>query len=473
MRNHTKKLTITKLLLALAALALLAGACSPSSGDDASAEHETSGDASVESDAGGAVDEEEAEAATDELAVEDTESTLSASADSVEDASAESDEGAQAASGGGLVPSGVQAVNFGRDIVFTANVAVEVPDVATATLQAATAVQSLGGMVFGQQTTTTGTPTTTLVFKVPPAQFQQALADLGKVGYVLSQAISADDVTERVVDLESRIITAQASVIRLRGFLDGATSLEAIAQLEAELLRRETDLEVLRGQLRTLQEQVSLATITLTITQKVPGPEVQLTETFLAGEPACPGSEDLTVAEGEALTLCFAVVNSGDTHLTDFVITDVAFDVDAGDVVLVSGDLDQPLAPGEQILFSATAEADVSRAAQGRVQAKAVDAEGNDLRQSQVAGGSETFLTVEPDNSLPGFLSGLSTGWAVLLRALSAFVLALGFLLPFVWVLPVIWFLRRLLGQRRLAKIPPAPQGLPVMPTMPETPVQP
>lgn len=463
MRNHTKNLTITKLLLALAALALLAGACSPSSGEDA-AESETGGEASMERDAGGAVDEE---IATDAVELEDAamsteeESDESAVADTAVSETTQPADTPQA-SGGGLVPSGVQAVDFGRDIVFTANVAVEVPDVATATLQAATAVQSLGGMVFGQQTTTTGTPTTTLVFKVPPAQFQQALADLGKVGYVLSQAISADDVTERVVDLESRIITAQASVIRLREFLDGATSLEAIAQLEAELLRRETDLELLRGQLRTLQEQVSLATITLTITQKVPGPEVQLTETFLAGEPACPGSEDLTVAEGETLTLCFAVLNTGDTHLTDFVITDIAFDVDADDVVLVSGDLDRPLAPGEQLLFSATAEADVSRAAQGRVQAKAVDAEGNDLRQSQVAGGSETFLTVEPDNSLPGFLSGLSAGWAVLLRALSALVLALGFLLPFVWALPVLWYVRRIIRRRTITQAPPSPQAPPV-----------
>ncbi len=467
MRNHTKNLTITKLLLALAAMVFLAGACSPSSGDDAAG-----GETGAANTEGVAIEDAAVDASSDEVETEATAYEDSADAKTAETAVAASDQADDAgqASGGGLVPSGVQAVNFGRDIVFTANVAVEVPDVATATLQAAAAVQSLGGMVFGQQTTTTGTPTTTLVFKVPPAQFQQALADLGKVGYVLSQTISADDVTERVVDLESRIITAQASVIRLREFLDGATSLDAIAQLEAELLRRETDLEVLRGQLRTLQEQVSLATITLTITQKVPGPEVQLTETFLAGEPACPGSADLTVAEGEAITLCFAVLNTGDTHLTDFVITDIAFDVDADDVTLVSGQLDQPLAPGEQLLFSASSEADISRAAQGRVQAKAVDAEGNDLRQSQVAAGSETFLTVEPDNSLPGFLSGLSAGWAVLVRALSALVLALGFLLPFVWVLPVLWYLRRLLGQRRVTPhtlTPPNPPVTQVPPVQP------
>ncbi len=54
---------------------------------------------------------------------------------------------------------------------------------------------------------------------------------------------------------------------RLRKFLEEATQLEDVAQLERELLDRETTLERLRGQIRTLRDQVDLATITLTITQ--------------------------------------------------------------------------------------------------------------------------------------------------------------------------------------------------------------
>ena len=448
------------LLAALAALALLAGACSGTDEGETDAAGveaaEQLGDgAGSESDTG-----EAGVANTVQAADQGEKAGEAAAEEAVTAASAEGSAAEQDASGGGLVPSSLQLVDFGRDIIFTAQVSVEVPDVGAATLQAVTAVQSLGGLVFGQQTSTQGSPTTTLVFKVPSAQFQQALADIGKVGFVLSQQISADDVTERVVDLQSRIITAEASVLRLRKFLDGATDLNAIAQLEAELLRRETDLELLRGQLRTVEQQVSLATLTLTITQKVPGPEVQLTETFLAGggdgtaDAACPGAEELTVFEGDPLTLCFEMVNTGDTFLADITLTDVAFGVDSRDVLLVSGDLDAPLAPGGRLVFSAVTESTTSRAAQGRVQATPVDEAGNELGQAPVADGSDVFLTVEPDDSLPGFLSGLDAGWDLLVRVFSVLVLALGFALPFAWVLPLAWYLRRRFPRQAKAAAP-------------------
>ncbi|MCE2527203.1 MAG: DUF4349 domain-containing protein [Actinomycetia bacterium] len=94
-----------------------------------------------------------------------------------------------------------------------------------------------------------------------------ALSRLSQVGELVDQQISADDVTERIVDLQSQIITAEASVSRLRSFLETATNLENLAFYERELLIRETDLERLRGQVRTLQDQVALATITLAISQ--------------------------------------------------------------------------------------------------------------------------------------------------------------------------------------------------------------
>ena len=50
--------------------------------------------------------------------------------------------------------------------------------------------------------------------------------------------VTADDVTERVVDLQSRINTAEASVERLRTFLENATNVQTIADLENQLLQR-------------------------------------------------------------------------------------------------------------------------------------------------------------------------------------------------------------------------------------------
>ena len=62
-----------------------------------------------------------------------------------------------------------------------------------------------------------------------PADFDAALAELGGVGANVSQAISADDATDREVDLESRIATSAASMLRLRDLLDDAGDVNIIA----------------------------------------------------------------------------------------------------------------------------------------------------------------------------------------------------------------------------------------------------
>ena len=145
-----------------------------------------------------------------------------------------------------------QQVNTGRSIVYVGMMLVEVENVRQATQQAQVAIAGLGGLVFSQHTTSEPVPRSELTFKVLPEDFAEAMRRLEALGDVKSQQISADDVTERVVDLESRIITSRASVERLRSFLANATELETVAELESQLLARETDLERLRGQLRTI-----------------------------------------------------------------------------------------------------------------------------------------------------------------------------------------------------------------------------
>ena len=130
--------------------------------------------------------------------------------------------------------------DLGRLIVYTASISIEVDDVITAGEEAQAAVAGLGGVLFGQETTTGDNPRSVLTIKVPPQNFQAALQRLSGVGKLLSQSVFADDVTERVVDLQSQITTSEASVERLRAFLSNATDLETVARLETELLNRKS-----------------------------------------------------------------------------------------------------------------------------------------------------------------------------------------------------------------------------------------
>ena len=117
---------------------------------------------------------------------------------------------------GGVAPVAFQVSDIGRDVIFTADLTVAVTDVAVAGDAATREIGALGGFLFGQRTTGAPNPVSVLTFKVFPDDFQEALGRLGAIGEVRTQNISSDDVTERIVDLQSRILTAEASVDRLR-----------------------------------------------------------------------------------------------------------------------------------------------------------------------------------------------------------------------------------------------------------------
>jgi hypothetical protein len=156
-----------------------------------------------------------------------------------------------------------------RQVILTADIEVATDDVATAASKARTIATSAGGDLFGEDSVNGQNATATLTLKVPPDRLDQVLDDIGRLGDEKRRQLKADDVTQKVVDLASRIATDEVSVNRLRDFLAKATSTADVATLESELTRRETDLETLRGQQRTLVGQVAMATITVTLV----GPE--------------------------------------------------------------------------------------------------------------------------------------------------------------------------------------------------------
>lgn len=442
MRLDPMYLRWKRLLALVFAVAMVATACSADSDNatEATMDAESSEESFAEDIDAGGDDADAAESVGDE---------------------AEAREGGQSTGSGGLSETaGLPVIDTGRDIIFTASVSVEVEDVVVAGQEATTTIQSLGGQLFGQVTTSSGVPQSTLTFKVAPADFQTALSRLGDIGFLRDQVITANDVTERVVDLESQIITAELSVERLRGFLENATTLAEIADLEQQLLTRETSLEQLRGQLRTIEGQVSLATITVTFTQKLPGPELTVEQTAYLGHDdgaTCPGFDELSGDEAEAITVCYRITNSGDTALADIDVRDDGLGLDMDDLDLVDGSIDQPLAVGSSVTFVAELEAPATAQGRAQVTALPVSDDGTDLLLGRTAGRDDLELDIVEDTSLPGFLDGFGTGLAVVLRIFEVIVLAAGFALPFIWVLPLMWVGRRYLQRRRDAKLPPPP----------------
>ncbi len=329
----------------------------------------------------------------------------------------------------------------GRDIVYTGEVTVAVADVSSTVDEAIRTVERLGGLVVGEESVADPEPRTTLTIRVAPADFRRVLDELGALGEVRSQRVDADDVTEQVVDLESRIATAEASVARLRALLADAADIDDVATLEGQLLERETDLEVLRGRLRTLTDAVALTTIRVTFTEAAAAPAVAVVVTGYPGTDdlglACPGDTAPTVERGTDVTVCLEVANVGDTPLTSIEVDDDVLGIGPDDLVAVFGDPEGVIEPGQSIVLAAPVTVERTLQGRTRVTAVPVDADGEPIEARPVnAAGGIVVSAIVPDTP-PGFGDGLAGSLDVLGRVWQWLVVAAGALLPFLGIAAV------------------------------------
>ncbi len=459
-----------QLLAVLLVGALVFAACGQSSDAASDARDAATSDFDGGDDAGFMDDtEEEAmedEEAMEEETMEDSDSGgVALSSRNAADTDGETTLGT-GGSGNGSAPGALQPLDIGRDIIFTARISVQVDSVGDAADEAMREIEALGGLLFGQETSTEGVNRTVLTFRVRPGDFQEAVSRLGGIGELRDQSISSEDVTARVTDLRSQIITAEASVERLREFLTGATGLEEVARLEAQLLERETVLERLRGQLRVVQERVDLATITVVLTQTVPGPDLVLTQTLYKGIDqgiSCQGDQSLTLDAQDQFTVCFRIDNAGDTHLTDITLLEENLDISGLDVVLTEGSLNGSIAPGERVVgyFEAN-EVTSSVSIETRVSATVINEAGEDLGVARVGDRGNGFVEVRETDALPGFKDSLDSGLDVLAKLIGIAVILVGLFLPFMWIPIALWLVVRLLRGRRAPQPThnePAPAG--------------
>jgi hypothetical protein len=160
-------------------------------------------------------------------------------------------------------PLPVQAIPDQRSIIYTGTVTVRVKDVDKVAGQVSALATGAGGFVGGDERSSDGDRSQAqLVLRVPSARFIQVVDSIAGLGERQSRQVSTEDVTAKVVDLDARIATMQASVDRVRALLAKAQTIGEIVSLESELSRREADLESLKAQQRKLDDLTTLSTVT-------------------------------------------------------------------------------------------------------------------------------------------------------------------------------------------------------------------
>jgi Ca-activated chloride channel homolog len=162
-----------------------------------------------------------------------------------------------------------------RDIVTTGTIVVTVSDVGAAADKLAGLAKDSGGRMDSRTesaTSTSGTstsgdvePSAQLTLRIPSAKLDDFLAGAKGVGTVTSLSLSHDDVTAQRVDQDARIQALQTSVTRLTELMRTASSTADLLQAEEQLSKRQAELDSLRSQRATLGDQISYATITVSL----------------------------------------------------------------------------------------------------------------------------------------------------------------------------------------------------------------
>lgn len=183
------------------------------------------------------------------------------------------DEQAYMGADGGEVPAaapeGEHVIATDRSMIVTGTLYMTVEDPIEVADKAQKIVDNAGGRIDARNEIAPDERdggSATLTLRIPTQKLSTVVADLKALGTVDSYQTDSLDVSTQVTDLDARISTLKASTARIQKLLDQAKDIPDIITLENELSMRQAELESLQAQQRGLKDQVSLSTITLSLT---------------------------------------------------------------------------------------------------------------------------------------------------------------------------------------------------------------
>src|SRR6266702_3005008 len=182
---------------------------------------------------------------------------------------------APVASGAGGIPAPAPAEPGGarlaslriqghQSVIYTASLTVRAADVGAASTRAAQVAVAAGGYVSSEDATggnaRRGRARVSIQLKIPVAAYPASLAALARLGKKLSESQHAEDVTQAVADVTSRVASAKAGIAQLRRLLARTGSVRSLLAVQDRINTEESDLE---SQQRALAGETTYGTVTL------------------------------------------------------------------------------------------------------------------------------------------------------------------------------------------------------------------
>lgn len=152
-----------------------------------------------------------------------------------------------------------------RDQIHTAELTVVTPDVDEAAAEARDLTADIDGYVEAESTSVNyeEETTTELTLRAPVGDYEELLSELIELGQRTSLEREAEDVTQEVVDVDSRIDSAESSLDRLHDFLDDSGDATEMLEIEDTISERQSDLESLQARQESLADQTAESTVVL------------------------------------------------------------------------------------------------------------------------------------------------------------------------------------------------------------------
>lgn len=106
-----------------------------------------------------------------------------------------------------------------------------------------------------------------VVVRVPADKFEAFVSEVSGLGTVRYEAETSDDVTQQHVDLAARLENLRAEEKRLREFFTAAKDVKDMLAIEQELSRVRGEVESLDAQVKYLERQAAMATVTIDLNE--------------------------------------------------------------------------------------------------------------------------------------------------------------------------------------------------------------
>lgn len=160
-----------------------------------------------------------------------------------------------------------------RKVVKTAQLSIETLDYEKSTSDFENTVASYGGYienssVEGMRLGSSGSKrNASYTARVPADRLGEFLNSAGSVGTVVSRSTGGEDVTQSYYDTDTRLKSLKTEQARLLELMQKAEKIDDVLSIEQRLTDVQTQIEQLTGELKKMDSLVSLATVTVSISE--------------------------------------------------------------------------------------------------------------------------------------------------------------------------------------------------------------